>query len=219
MIYFDIPYKNYVIRATAKKRGATWNEYLKLWECDIDERDIPKNLRKFTVFNEDDISSFKGNINKRVIKNDTNPYTTLSIKEVCFLRALLKHNGNAGKAAVEVNCKYRSGDQIAKRILAKPAAQQYLSIENEKLSLDARWEFEEKIRMLKKIAVTAVPEEATRIKDMAPEHAIRAIAEANKMQGHYAPDKSVNLNVSGEVEEVKQLLESKITEKDKINEY
>jgi phage terminase small subunit len=207
MIYLDIPYKKHVLRAIAKKHGAIWNNFIKLWEIEnaVEESQIPRKLKRYIVFNEEDLSSYK-NVIKSSNKGKS-AYTELSVKDVKFLQAYMKTKGDVKQAAVITGFKAGSGNSILKRIVAKPAAQQWLAAENEKLSAQARWEFGEKLAMLKQIAVTAVPIEAVEIKDMAPEHAIRAISEANKMQGHYCAEKHVNVNfeIDADVQAIQKL--------------
>lgn len=185
-----------------KNAGAKWNHFMGLWELPNakDEKDVHRKLRKYIIFNEDDLSTYRNNIECKVSKEPTNIHEALSVRELNFLREYMKTKGDASKAAIAVGLKPASGNSVAKRVLSKPMAQKWLASEQEKLSVEARWDFEEKLLQLKKIAKMTVPEHAQTLEEIDAKSAISAIAEANKMQGHYSAEKHVNVNVGVDVE-------------------
>ena len=216
MIYLKVPYNKPIHRAMVKKIGGTWNNFIGLWEVDgvKSEQDINRKLRKYIAFNDDDLSTYRNNIAARC--KPKSQYETLSIQETKFLQAYMKRCGDSKQAAIDIGCKPERGSAMAKRVMAKPVAQQWLAAEVEKLSVEARWTFEEKSRMLKQIAIAAVPVTAKSIEDMVPNFAISSIAEHNKMQGDYSAEKRVNVNVEVdiEMEEAKRLAQE-LLEKNK----
>lgn len=192
IVYLKIPFEDTQARTVAKNAGSVWNKRLQLWEYDTDERKMRRSLSKYIIFNVDDTKTFKNSIATRKIKDIR---TELSTREIYFLDAYNKHMGDSAKAAEEVGYKAVSGPALANRILSKPKAQEYLAIQHEKIASEIRWTYEEKMQMLKRIAELAVPKEAETIKDVAPTAAIQAISESNKMQGDYAAEKRVTVNV------------------------
>lgn len=194
IVYLKIPpdHKYAYARAVAKNNGATWNTVLKLWEHDEDAKTLRRSLKKYVVFDEKDAKTYKNKftVHRKDIK------AVLSVRDINFLDALMKHNGNVSKAADEVGYNPKHGDVLAKRVFANPEAQVYITAQHEKTAAEFRWTYEEKMQTLKRITELAVPATAESIKDTLPGAAIQAIAESNKMQGDYSAEKRVNVNVN-----------------------
>ncbi len=139
----------------------------------------------------------------------------LNQREITFVNEYLA-TGNKRQAAVMAGWKEDNALAAANRILKKAPAKEYLTREREKAARRIGWEYDAKLKKLKQIALVAVPDRAKKIKDMAPMVAISAIAEANKMQGHYSAEKHVNVNVGVDVEmEEAKRLAQELLEKNK----
>lgn len=129
-------------------------------------------------------------------------------KDMEFINHFVSNGGNKIEAAVRAGYKSSQAAGVANRILRKPLVREYLAKVREKAERKAGWDYESKLKILKKIAELAVPEEASNITDIRPLPAIQAIAESNKMQGHYSAEKIVqtNVNVDADIAEVEALL-------------
>jgi hypothetical protein len=129
---------------------------------------------------------------------------TLTQKQLTFLNMYLK-SGDKRYSIAYAGFPVKNALAAANRILVKPPAQEYLAKAREKAAQVVRWEFDAKIKKLKQIALVAMPDSAKDFKGKSPDIAIRAIAEANKMQGDYSPEKRVNMNIDTDIEEAKKL--------------
>jgi hypothetical protein len=130
----------------------------------------------------------------------------LKQRELQFLNEYLKC-GNKKQAAVLSGWKEDNALASANRILAKQPAKEYLIREREKAARRAGWEYDAKLKKLKQIAVSCVPDAEHDVVPKKAMVAISAIAEANKMEGHYSAEKHVNVNVGidTDMEEAKRL--------------
>jgi phage terminase small subunit len=132
----------------------------------------------------------------------------LSTKERQFLYWYAKM-GKKKKAALMAGYPKASAQKAARQILAKPITQKLMATTGRNLERKMEWGFEDKLKKLKKVADIAIPDEAKTIKELAPTAGIAAIAESNKMQGHYSAEKIVqtNVNVDADLQQVAELLE------------
>jgi phage terminase small subunit len=131
----------------------------------------------------------------------------LSVRERRFLDKYLLNGGEREQAAIEAGYEphsaYRSGTAVLSRQLAKD----YIAQHQVRAAAQTGFTFEKKLNKLQHIVTLAVPDNASDIKDTLPSAEIQAIAEANKMQGHYSAEKvqqtNVNLNVElGRLDEI-----------------
>ncbi len=129
-------------------------------------------------------------------------------KDMEFVNQFVANGGNRKEAAIRAGYKSDMAVGAANRILRKPLVQEYLAKIREKAERKVGWEYEDKVKILKKIATLAVPESATTMEEIKPMPAIQAIAESNKMQGHYSAEKIVqtNVNIDTDIAEVEALL-------------
>jgi hypothetical protein len=127
-------------------------------------------------------------------------------KEINFVNAYVKNDGNLELAlAVCPLGKCKNQKYAAKKLLKMPRVQQYLTWLRSKSAIRTRWGYDDKLTKLRLIADKAVPDNAETIKERAADVAIKAIAEANRMQGDYSPEKRVNMNIDTDLEEAKEL--------------
>lgn len=124
----------------------------------------------------------------------------LTIKQKAFVTEYLKNGLNGAQAILDagydtdrINAATAAYGQLKKPAVRAALDQELARLENELgITLDY------KAQKLKTIVDRAIPDEPY---FGAGEHyktGISAIAELNKMQGHYAPNKNVNVNVNAE---------------------
>ena len=104
---------------------------------------------------------------------------------------------------------YKSPDRSAQMLMKCKRIQEYL---NKRQSQFVRVPitFEYKISKLANIIETAIPDDLKdRTSDTMPvlgvSIGLQAIAEANKMQGHYAPDKVQSVNINASIEDIRNV--------------
>lgn len=128
------------------------------------------------------------------------------------------NNGRIGThAAVDAGYSEKSAANNACLLLKMPAINNYLTIRIKKSEEDHQLTFDHKIKTLKTIIDLAVPKDAEFIAQTHPGAAISAIAESNKMQGHYSAEKvfSATLSVSADADlsQAQELVQKLITDK------
>ena len=205
MIYINIPVEKPHLRAVAKRSGALYNSGTKLWE--LDKKTVRRSLKPYVVFNPRRRADFTENIFAKRKRTEVVITQTLSIKELNFINHYLHNSFNAKDAAASAGYSASYGSTLLKNLMKKPSAQKMLMCESLKEEDRVKWDFDEKLGKLKQIVDVSMPNDALSIEDVRPSYAISAIAEANKMQGHYAPEKSVNLNLSGDLATAKDLMD------------
>ena len=132
-------------------------------------------------------------------------------KDKNFVEQYIKHDGDKKLAATLVGVKSDRAAAYATRTLAKPLVKEQLARMREKSERTTTWELDAKLKKLRQIAEIAVPEQAVCADEVNARlvgHAISAIAEANRMQGHHSAEKvtQVNINVDTDVQQVNELL-------------
>jgi hypothetical protein len=117
--------------------------------------------------------------------------------------------GHKKEAALMAGYPETSAQRVAFKLLGKRNAQQYVKSVAMAAGCKIGWEYEEKLKKLKLVADLAIPDDAETIEDIHHQAGIAAIAESNKMQGHYSAEKIVNTNVNVDVDlqQVHDLLE------------
>lgn len=121
-------------------------------------------------------------------------------------------SGNAANAYLSVfpNCKDPSA--AAMQALRYPGVKALLSQLQQRLNEKAYVTLEWKVIKLKEITEKAltsnqyIDDNGVMHDSYDPQTAIRALAELNKMQGHYAPEKHVNVNIEGSIDKIRQTL-------------
>jgi hypothetical protein len=95
------------------------------------------------------------------------------------------------------------------KILQRPAVKRQLTMRQNRISYDLEMDVDYKLKKLKKVIDAAIPDGAQSFDEMKPAAGIAAIAETNKMQGHYSAEKreNVNVNIDADIERVKSLVE------------
>jgi phage terminase small subunit len=126
-------------------------------------------------------------------------------RQKAFCDEYLKNGNNAMAAAHAVNLG-GIGNRGEKRfqkaryamtynILKKPEIKRYLADRMRAVDKKIEYTLEKKATKLAEIAELAVPTGSQTLKGTDPRASIAAIAELNKMFGHYAPEKKVVANI------------------------
>ena len=133
----------------------------------------------------------------------------LTTKEECFLYWYAKMGKTQKEAAIRAGFASEVASSHAQQILKKPEAKRYIDRALKTVEKRLEWGFEDKIKKLKIVADLAIPDEAKTMDELTPNAGIAAIAESNKMQGHYSAEKIVNTNISIDVDlqAVKELMD------------
>ncbi len=118
---------------------------------------------------------------------------------VCFMQ------GMDGAKAAAMAGYIKSPKQSANKILKNRYVAEYIAVTQEYMRELMPASFEWKINKLVKCVDASIPEEG----EINVQAGVCAISEMNKMQGHYAPTKNLNLNANVEAnrDEVRGLLE------------
>jgi phage terminase small subunit len=113
----------------------------------------------------------------------------LTVKQRLFCKAYLANGFNATQAALTAGYSEDSAQAIGSENLSKPLVKQFIDKRiktmEEKLDITAEW----KMKVLKDCIDGCMNGEASE-KKIHPSGVVSAVAELNKMQGHYAPEKS-----------------------------
>jgi phage terminase small subunit len=133
----------------------------------------------------------------------------LTTKEECFLYWYAKKGKTMKEAAIMAGFSNKAAAREASKIVKKPEAKKYIDRALRTVEKRLQWGFEDKLKKLKKVADLAIPDSASTMDELAPTAGIQAIAESNKMQGHYSAEKVVNtnINVDTDLQQVEELLE------------
>lgn len=130
----------------------------------------------------------------------------LTTKQRLFCKAYLANGCNATQAAITAKYSKDSAKEIGSENLTKPLIQQYLQKRmrkvEEKLEITTEW----KMQKLKQCIELAMPELEGLVELKNHKALLGAIAELNKMQGHYSAEKVVNtnLNVDTDLEQARK---------------
>jgi phage terminase small subunit len=127
-----------------------------------------------------------------------------------FVENYLK-TGNASKAYAMINPDAKNPDDNAMQLLKRKSVQELIMKAQSQSIANIQVTFDEKVNHLMAIIVRCMKENEIDeesgiiIEHFKPEVVIRAIAELNKMQGHYAPEKHVVVNIEGTVDKIREL--------------
>lgn len=136
---------------------------------------------------------------------------TLTQKQNVFCLEYINNGFNAYKAAITAGYSSNYANVKAHGLLKHPTIKACIKRGYQKAEekLDLTWEW--KLNKLKRIIDTFIPDDES--ESIFPNHAraaVMAIAEINKMQGDYAPDKKVSVSIDAtraRLEEVKRVYE------------
>lgn len=121
----------------------------------------------------------------------------LNERYLLFCKAYLAGNEfNATKAAIAAGFSKKTARQAGNRLLTNVDIQAYLKKEMDKLNNKLDITIEWKMQMLKDCAEKCMSGHATKEGFIHPSGLVGSLSELNKMQGHYAPEKSINANVT-----------------------
>lgn len=152
------------------------------------------------------------------IRKRDNRNHVLTVRENLFCKHYLI-TLNAKEAAILAGFSKKTAHVLGARLLKKPKVRK--KIRATLLSLERRLDItiDKKIDLLWKTALRCyglTDEEAEKLKRGEKVHAIfdfdanamvNVVAEINKMQGHYAPTKTINLNAEASAEKVDEYIE------------
>lgn len=136
----------------------------------------------------------------------------LTSKQKAFINAYITcWNGALAWKLADLKCKPGIEDRAAHQMINRPHVKYAIDQHRAKIEQQSLVTFEKKVKLLWKIAEECMtPHEVidhrtgnvtTKIE---PEVTIKALAELNKMQGHYAPEKHINMNVEGSIERLER---------------
>jgi phage terminase small subunit len=125
----------------------------------------------------------------------------ITTQQLLFCEAYLAEQ-SAGKAARIVG--YKSPDRAATHLLQCKRIKDYLN-KRQKSLINVGLTFEKKMAKLTQIIDTTIPDEINvdNIKQVSFDTGIKAIAEANKMSGHYAPTQVQQVTIEASMEDIR----------------
>lgn len=118
----------------------------------------------------------------------------LTIKQTKFCQNYIIPPHNATQTAIFAGYSPHIAKTIGSRLKANPKIQAYLKSLQADLESQMTVSYEWKLDKLKRI-VEAFIENKENLRSNKVNSAIQAIAEMNKMQGHYSPEKHVSVNI------------------------
>ena len=150
-------------------------------------------------------------LKKYSLTEATNPLVPtdgLTVMQRKFLDLFFLNPSDRATCAKKAGYNPQRAYKQACMILMLPTAKEYLKKLQSEADKHNMFTFEQKISKLKQITYLAVPDDAITIKDTFPNAAVQAIAEANKMQGHYSAEKiqQVNVNVDADLKQIDDLM-------------
>lgn len=132
--------------------------------------------------------------------------TELTKKQKLFCLEYLANGYNATQAAIKAGYSAKTARNIGNENLTKPAIKEFIEKRMKKIEEKIEATIEWKVKMLKTCAEKCLQGEADRDGLIHPSGIVSAIAELNKMQGHYAPEKSINVHADADAEETSSLI-------------
>ena len=165
-------------------------------EDNFDPNDIRKNI--------EEIRKVQGlqkspEIKVNVIWDD--PYSKVVHKMNLFVGHYLANGFNGWNAAIKAGYSETTANGKARQLLGMPVVKKEIARVVDKklemLGITAEW----KMLKLKEIINKCAQGEGLKDGHIHPPGVIAGISELNKMQGHYAPEKLLNLNVKAHVKD------------------
>lgn len=151
-------------------------------------------------------------------KRPAKKINAMTMRQEKYVQNYVTNGFDSIKAAKDAGYKAKDLVVVASRLQGTPAVQKMINKYQELVEKVTTVTLEKKLKKLGQIIDAYVPE------DREPDPrkasvAISAIAEANKMQGHYAPEKhlsvNANLNADADIIKLSQLTEEIIKSKEK----
>ncbi len=142
-----------------------------------------------------------------IIKGSNKMSKNLTIKQNRFIHEYLL-NGNATSAAKKAGYSKKTAREIGHENLTKPHVAEAILNELKKRNDEAHWSFKKKLFLLQDIVEASIKKRVDKRGNFTMFNvraALSAIAEMNRMQGHYAP-KQVTQTVYPPFEETLRLL-------------
>lgn len=118
----------------------------------------------------------------------------LTIRQTKFCQNLIIPPHNATQAAISAGYSPHIAKTIGYRLKANLKIQEYLKSLQSDLESQMTVSYEWKLDKLKQIVEAFIESKENLISNKV-NSAIQAISEMNKMQGHYSPEKHVNVNI------------------------
>lgn len=118
----------------------------------------------------------------------------LTIRQTKFCQNLIIPPHNATQSAISAGYSRHIAKTIGSRLKANPKIQEYLKSLQSDLESQMTVSYEWKLDKLKQIVEAFIESKENLISNKV-NSAIQAISEMNKMQGHYSPEKHVNVNI------------------------
>jgi phage terminase small subunit len=158
-------------------------------------------------------------MSRRIIRKSKKIEDRLTEKEWLFCKHYLSNDFAGKKAAISAGFSEKSAKWIAHQLLKKPHVQEYLKYRLKEVGKKLDITFERKLRLLWKTAKRCyglTDDEVKRFREgetirgahtFEPDSLIKAVAELNKMQGHYAekqPDDNSENDTEKLSEEIKK---------------
>lgn len=123
----------------------------------------------------------------------------LTLRQAKFCEEFLTNGCDAIAAARSVG--YKDPRMSSRRMLASnPKVKAYISKKVKKMEKEFGVTFDWKVKKLKKIIELTVPDDAENKSEINASAAISAIAETNKMQGHYSAEKIITTNLNADID-------------------
>jgi phage terminase small subunit len=121
----------------------------------------------------------------------------MHLRRFCY--AYLLNGFNAKEAAYHIGDKKNYANAHYTRYLKHPFVQNFIREHTQKMEQIIEVNLAWKIQKLKKIIDICIPDTAKSRNDLYTKGAIAAISELNKMQGHYAPERSISSSINREL--------------------
>jgi phage terminase small subunit len=133
----------------------------------------------------------------------------LTLQQQNFVKLFIQ-TSNAKQSLIQAGFKCKHPDRYAHQLLKKPQIQELLEKTRSEVQKKTEVTFEWKVQKLQEIIDRSLnqhlqDDDGSGKKLVLSDTAIKAIAELNKMQGHYAPEKRENLNVNTSLENIRRV--------------
>jgi phage terminase small subunit len=137
----------------------------------------------------------------------------LTPKQEIFVKEYLTNGQNALQAAITAGYTPQTAQKKCNSFLKLPEINKRIAIYRNRKSIQDKMSFDYKLDKLNKVVDNFIPDDEIPMAKLATV-AIQAIAEANRMQGHYSPDKTINanlnLNADMDIKKIKDITEEVI---------
>lgn len=143
----------------------------------------------------------------------------LTARQRKFVLEYLKNGGNGAAAIISAGYETKNPAVRANTLLEAPHVKDFLNNRRSILNRRALLTAEDKLERLQHVMNRAIPLHEDLKSKEEVELGLKAMDMSNRMQGHYAADKQVNVNIDSTLEKVRELTQELIKEKDGEAEY